>query len=93
MEWAESRLQGALQRVSKERAHLRLATYRAPRAALLVARWAALFQAGGERLHSSGEGFPLAVVKAHSYNYELAAMYVVVLGYFTANGAGPLSVG
>merc|ERR1719269_200017 len=36
--------------------------------------------------------FPLAVVKAHSYNYELAAMYVIVLGYFTANGAGPLSV-
>lgn len=38
------------------------------------------------------EGFPLAVVKAHSYNYELAAMYVIVLGYFTAAGAGPLSV-
>merc|ERR1711871_718013 len=43
-------------------------------------------------LNTGGEGFPLAVVKAHSYNYELAAMYVVVLGYFTANGAGPLSV-
>ena len=38
------------------------------------------------------EGFPLAVVPAHSYNYELAAMYVVVLGYFAAAGAGPLSV-
>ena len=38
------------------------------------------------------EGFPLAVVKAHSYNYELAAMYVIVLGYFAAAGAGPLSV-
>merc|ERR1711871_1643709 len=38
------------------------------------------------------EGFPLAVVKAHSYNYELAAMYVIVLGYFAATGAGPLSV-
>ena len=43
-------------------------------------------------LNTGGEGFPLAVVKAHSYNYELAAMYVVVLGYFTANGAGPISV-
>ena len=43
-------------------------------------------------LNTGGEGFPLAVVKAHSYNYELAAMYVIVLGYFTANGAGPLSV-
>merc|ERR1711924_464145 len=38
------------------------------------------------------EGFPLAVVKQHSYNYELAAMYVVVLGYFTAAGAGNVSV-
>merc|ERR1711907_655846 len=38
------------------------------------------------------EGFPLAVVKAHSYNYELAAMYVIVLGYFTAAGGGSLSV-
>ena len=43
-------------------------------------------------MNTGGEGFPLAVVKAHSYNYELAAMYVIVLGYFTANGAGPLSV-
>ena len=38
------------------------------------------------------EGFPLAVVKQHSYNYELAAMYVLVLGYFTVAGAGPISV-
>ena len=38
------------------------------------------------------EGFPLAVVKQHSYNYELAAMYVLVLGYFSIAGAGPLSV-
>merc|ERR1711924_55006 len=37
------------------------------------------------------EGFPLAVVKAHSYNYELAAMYVIVLGYFSLAGAGPFS--
>ena len=43
-------------------------------------------------LNTGAEGFPLAVVKQHSYNYELAAMYVVVLGYFTANGAGPWSV-
>ena len=43
-------------------------------------------------LNTGGEGFPLAVVKAHSYNYELAAMYVIVLGYFAAAGAGPLSV-
>jgi uncharacterized membrane protein YphA (DoxX/SURF4 family) len=43
-------------------------------------------------LNTGPEGFPLAVVKQHSYNYELAAMYVVVLGYFSAAGAGPLSV-
>lgn len=43
-------------------------------------------------LNTGIEGFPLAVVKAHSYNYELAAMYVIVLGYFAAAGAGPLSV-
>ena len=30
--------------------------------------------------NTGGEGFPLAVVKQHSYNYELAAMYVLVLG-------------
>merc|ERR1719353_2730390 len=41
-------------------------------------------------MNTGGEGFPLAVVKAHSYNYELAAMYVIVLGYFA--GAGSLSV-
>ena len=38
------------------------------------------------------QGFPLAVVKQHSYNYELAAMYVLVLGYFSIAGAGPWSV-
>merc|ERR1711907_632646 len=38
------------------------------------------------------EGFPLAAVEQHSYNYELAAMYVIVLGYFTAAGAGTFSV-
>merc|ERR1711907_152275 len=43
-------------------------------------------------LNTGPEGFPLAVVKQHSYNYDLAAMYVVVLGYFTAAGAGPFSV-
>merc|ERR1719171_1244337 len=42
--------------------------------------------------NTGAEGFPLAVVKAHSYNYELAAMYVVVLLFFAANGAGPISV-
>ena len=43
-------------------------------------------------LNTGPEGFPFAVVKQHSYNYELAAMYVAVLGYFTAAGAGRLSV-
>ena len=43
-------------------------------------------------LNTGPEGFPLAVVKQHSYNYELAAMYVIVLGYFTAAGAGNVSV-
>lgn len=38
------------------------------------------------------EGFPLAVVAQHSYNYELAAMYVCVLAYFSAAGAGAYSV-
>merc|ERR1711869_19070 len=43
-------------------------------------------------LNTGPEGFPLAVVKAHSYNFELASMYVVVLGYFATSGAGPISV-
>merc|ERR1711937_424199 len=43
-------------------------------------------------LNTGVEGFPLAVVKQHSYNYELAAMYVFVLGFFTVNGAGAWSV-
>merc|ERR1712238_545024 len=34
----------------------------------------------------------LAVVPQHSYNFELAAMYVAVLTYFAASGAGPYSV-
>merc|ERR1719161_947290 len=38
------------------------------------------------------EAFPLGVPKAHSYSYELAAMYVLVLGYFTIAGAGKYSV-
>merc|ERR1719445_2749778 len=43
-------------------------------------------------LNTGPEGFPLAVVPQHSYNYELAAMYVCVLGYFSAAGAGKFSV-
>lgn len=43
-------------------------------------------------LNTGPEGFPLAVVAAHSYNFELAAMYVGVLGYFSAAGAGAYSV-
>ena len=42
-------------------------------------------------LNTGAEGFPFAIVKAHSYNYELAAMYVAVLAYFSAAGAGKLS--
>jgi uncharacterized membrane protein YphA (DoxX/SURF4 family) len=43
-------------------------------------------------LNTGGEAFPLGVPKAHSYNFELAAMYVLVLGYFTVSGAGKYSV-
>ena len=43
-------------------------------------------------LNTGPEGFPWAIVKQHSYNFELAAMYVLVLGFFTVNGAGPWSV-
>jgi len=43
-------------------------------------------------LNTGAEGFPLAVPTAHSYNFELAAMYVVTLLYFTANGAGKYSI-
>merc|ERR1711918_244294 len=43
-------------------------------------------------LNTGGEAFPLGVPKAHSYSYELAAMYVFVLGYFTVAGAGKYSV-
>ena len=43
-------------------------------------------------LNTGPEGFPWAIVKQHSYNYEQAAMYVLVLGFFTVNGAGKYSV-
>merc|ERR1711990_1440370 len=43
-------------------------------------------------LNTGYEDFPLGIPKAHSYNYELAAMYVLVLGYFTVAGAGKFSV-
>lgn len=43
-------------------------------------------------LNTGPEGFPLAVVPQHSYNYELAAMYVGVLAYFSVAGAGAYSV-
>jgi len=43
-------------------------------------------------LNTGIEGFPLGVVPQHSYNYELAAMYVVVLTYFSASGGGKYSV-
>merc|ERR1712149_104310 len=43
-------------------------------------------------LNTGGEAYPLGVPKAHSYNFELAAMYVLVLGYFTVSGAGKYSV-
>merc|ERR1711933_359086 len=43
-------------------------------------------------LNTGVEGFPLGVVPQHSYNYELAAMYVVVLTYFSASGGGKYSV-
>lgn len=43
-------------------------------------------------LNTGPEGFPLAVVAQHSYNYELAAMYVCVLAYFSAAGAGVYSI-
>merc|ERR1712232_1083362 len=43
-------------------------------------------------LNTGPEGFPLAVVPQHSYNYELAAMYVGVLAYFSVAGAGAFSV-
>jgi len=43
-------------------------------------------------LNTGLEGFPLAVIPAHSYNFELAAMYVLVLAYFGVNGAGAYSI-
>merc|ERR1719213_75737 len=43
-------------------------------------------------LNTGPEDFPLGIPKAHSYNFELAAMYVLVLGYFTVAGAGKYSV-
>lgn len=43
-------------------------------------------------LNTGAEGFPLGVPTQHSYNFELAAMYVATLLYFTAAGAGPFSV-
>jgi len=43
-------------------------------------------------LNTGIEGFPLGVPEAHSYNFELAAMYVAVLAYFSAAGAGAYSI-
>merc|ERR1712094_104506 len=43
-------------------------------------------------LNTGYEDFPLGIPKSHSYNFELAAMYVFVLGYFTVAGAGKCSV-
>lgn len=43
-------------------------------------------------LKTGAEGWPLAVPPSLSYNYELAAMYVGVLAYFSAAGAGAYSV-
>jgi uncharacterized membrane protein YphA (DoxX/SURF4 family) len=43
-------------------------------------------------LNTGGEAFPLGVPTAHSYNFELAAMYVLVLLYFAVAGAGKISV-
>ena len=43
-------------------------------------------------LSTGAEGFPLGVPAAHSYNFELAALYVAVLSYFSAAGAGKYSV-
>ena len=42
-------------------------------------------------LNTGIEGFPLGVPAAHSYNFELAALYVAVLAYFSAAGAGTYS--
>ena len=38
------------------------------------------------------EGFPLGSPPEVKYKYELASMYLLVLMYFTAAGAGPFSV-
>merc|ERR1712232_559372 len=43
-------------------------------------------------LNTGVEGFPLGVPAAHSYNFELAAMYVGVLAYFSCAGAGAYSI-
>merc|ERR1712003_595004 len=43
-------------------------------------------------MNTGVEGFPLGVPAAHSYNFELAAMYVAVLAYFSAAGAGAYSI-
>jgi len=37
------------------------------------------------------EGFPLAVVKEHSYKYELSAAYAAIFLWLTINGPGELS--
>ena len=43
-------------------------------------------------LNTGLEGFPLAVIPAHSYIFELVAMYGLVLAYFGVNGAGAYSI-
>ena len=42
--------------------------------------------------NTGSEGFPLGSPPEVKYKYELASMYLLVLLYFTAAGAGPFSV-
>lgn len=42
---------------------------------------------------SHKQGFPLGIVEAHSYGYELSGLYALVFAYFTAAGPGRLSIG
>lgn len=38
------------------------------------------------------QGFPLAVVEKHAYEYETCALYTMIYFYFVVNGGGLLSL-
>jgi len=52
-----------------------------------------LFASAFHVLDTGFEGFPLALVEAHNYAFELSTIYAVIFFYFLCAGPGRLSLG